>query len=122
VVHGEDGLDELTTTNISHIAVLDQGQVASFRISPRNAGLPDAKPDDLIGGDAMENAGHLKAVLRGMEGPYRDIVLLNAAAALMLGGKAESLRDGVTRAADAIDSGKALAVLDALVPLSHGKA
>jgi len=121
VVHGDDGLDELTTTGISHVAVLDQGRVSTFKISPRNAGLPDARPEDLTGGDATENAAHIRAVLQGNRGPLRDIVLLNAAAALLVAGKANSLRDGVAVAGEAIESGKAKAVLDALVALSHGK-
>ena len=121
VVHGADGLDELTTTNISYVAALDHGTISTFKISPRNAGLPDARPADLVGGDATENAAHIRAVLQGNQGPLRDIVLLNAAAALMVAGKAKSLRDGVALAAEAIDSGKAMGVLEALVPLSHGK-
>ncbi len=121
VVHGSDGLDELTTAGISDVAVIDGGRVSTFRISPRNAGLPEAKPQDLIGGDAVENAAHIRAVLGGLKGAYRDIVLLNAAAALLVAGKAKTLRDGVALAADSIDSGKAMGVLEALVPLSHGK-
>jgi anthranilate phosphoribosyltransferase len=121
VVHGADGLDELTTTGISHVAVLDAGIVSTFEISPRNAGLPEARLQDLIGGDAQENAAHLRAVLQGMQGPFRDIVLLNAAAALLVAGKATTLREGVALAAESIDSGKAKAVLDALVELSRGK-
>jgi anthranilate phosphoribosyltransferase len=121
VVHGSDGLDELTTTGISDVAVVDAGKVSTFRISPRNAGLPDARPEDLIGGNAVENAAHIRAVLGGLKGPLRDIVLLNAAAALLVAGKASTLREGVALAAESIDSGKALAVLEALVPLSHGK-
>lgn len=121
VVHGADGLDELTTTTVSDVAVLDGGKVSTFRISPRNAGLPDAKPEDLTGGDAEENAAHIRAVLHGNAGPLRDIVLLNAAAALLVAGKASSLRDGVALAADAIDSGKAIAVLDALVALTNDR-
>ena len=121
VVHGADGLDELTTTDISHVAVLDGGKVATFRISPRNAGLPEAKPQDLIGGDAVENAAHIRAVLQGNQGPLRDIVLLNAAAALLVAGKAATLREGVTLAAQSIDSSKAMAVLEALVKLSRDK-
>ncbi len=120
VVHG-DGLDELTTAGISDVAVLDAGRVSTFRISPRNAGLPDSKPEDLIGGNAVENAAHIRAVLGGLKGPYRDIVLLNAAAALLVAGKAKTLREGVALAAELIDSGKALAVLEALPALSHGK-
>ncbi|ODS02197.1 anthranilate phosphoribosyltransferase [Methyloceanibacter marginalis] len=121
VVHAADGLDELTTTTISHVAALDRGKVSTFRISPRNAGLADANPDDLIGGDAVENAAHIRAVLQGNQGPLRDIVLLNAAAALLVAGKATTLRDGVALAADSIDSGKAMKVLEALVQLSRDK-
>jgi anthranilate phosphoribosyltransferase len=121
VVHGADGLDELTTTNISQVAVLDRGRVSTFKISPRNAGLPDARPEDLTGGDAIENAAHIRAVLQGNRGPLRDIVLLNAAAAILVVGKANSLREAVALAAESIDSGKAKAVLDALVELSHAK-
>jgi anthranilate phosphoribosyltransferase len=121
VVHGSDGLDELTTTGISDVTAIDAGRISTFRISPRNAGLPDARPEDLIGGSAVENAAYIRAVLNGMLGPFRDIVVLNAGAALLVAGKATSLREGVALAAEAIDSGKAAAVLDALVKLSHDK-
>lgn len=121
VVHGADGLDELTTTGISHVAVLDGGTVSTFKVSPKNAGLPESKPEDLIGGDAAENAAHIRAVLGGNQGPFRDIVLLNAAAALLVAGKAKTLREGVTLAEESIDSGKAKGVLEALVRLSHDK-
>ncbi len=121
VVHGADGLDELTTTGVSHVAVLDGGKVSTFRISPRNAGLAEAKPQDLIGGDATENAAHIRAVLQGNQGPLRDIVLLNAAAALLVAGRAKTLRDGVALAAASIDSGKGMSVLEALVKLSRDK-
>jgi len=121
VVHGADGLDELTTTTVSHVAALDRGKISTFKVSPKNAGLPEAKPEDLIGGDATENAAYLRTVLEGKSGPLRDIVLFNAAAALLVAGKAESLREGVDLAAQSIDSGKAKAVLDALVKLSHDK-
>ena len=121
VVHGADGLDELTTTDVSHVAALDHGKVSTFKISPRNAGLPDAKPEDLVGGDAVENAAHIRAALQGNQGPLRDIVLLNAAAGLLVAGKAKTLQDGVALAADAIDSGRAMNVLEALVKLSHDK-
>jgi anthranilate phosphoribosyltransferase len=121
VVHGSDGLDELTTTGISDVAVVDAGKVSTFRISPRNAGLPDARPEDLTGGNAVENAAHIRAILGGLKGPLRDIVLLNAAAALLVAGKASTLREGVALASESIDSGKALAVLEALIPASHGK-
>jgi anthranilate phosphoribosyltransferase len=121
VVHGSDGLDELTTTGISHVAVLDAGEVSTFKISPRNAGLPEATLEDLTGGDAVENAAHIRAVLGGLKGPFRDIVLLNASAALLVAGKAQSLRDGVALASESIDSRKAKSVLDALVELSRAK-
>jgi anthranilate phosphoribosyltransferase len=121
VVHGSDGLDELTTAGISDVTAIDAGRISTFRISPRNAGLPDARPEDLIGGTAVENAAHIRAVLNGMPGPFRDIVLLNSGAALLVAGKVTSLREGVALAAEAIDSGKAAAVLDALVKLSHDK-
>ncbi len=121
VVHGDDGLDELTTTTTSYVAVLDRGKVSTFRLSPRNAGVAEAKPDDLIGGDAEENAAHIRAVLHGNQGPFRDIVLLNAGAALLVAGKARTLRDGVALAAASIDKGKAHKVLESLVELSHEK-
>ena len=121
VVHGSDGLDELTTTGISDVAVVDAGKVSTFRISPRNAGLPNARPEDLTGGNAVENAAHIRAVLGGLKGPLRDIVVLNAAAALLVAGKAKTLREGVALATESIDSGNTLAVLEALVRLSHGK-
>jgi anthranilate phosphoribosyltransferase len=121
VVHGSDGLDELTTTGLSHVAVLDEGKVSTFKVSPKNAGLPEAKPEDLTGGEATENAAHIRAVLGGNQGPLRDIVLLNAGAALLLAGKAKTLREGVALAAESIDSGKAKGVLDALVKLSHDR-
>ena len=121
VVHGADGLDELTTTGISHVAALESGKISTFKITPKNAGLPEAKPEDLKGGDAIENAAHITALLQGMMGPFRDIVLLNAAAALLVAGKAKTLRDGVALAAKSIDSGKAKGVLDALVELSRDK-
>ena len=121
VVHGLDGLDELTTTTVSEVALLDAGNVTTFRVSPRNAGLPDAAPEDLIGGDAGENAAHIRAVLQGNEGPIRDIVLFNAAAALLVAGKVKTLREGVALAADSIDSGKAIRVLEALVKRTNAK-
>jgi anthranilate phosphoribosyltransferase len=121
VVHGSDGLDELTTTGVSHVAALDSGKISTFRISPKNAGLPEAKPGDLAGGDATENAAHIRAVLGGQEGAFRNIVLLNAAAALLVAGKAKTLREGVALAVQSIDSGKARGVLEALVKLSRDK-
>jgi anthranilate phosphoribosyltransferase len=121
VVHGSDGLDELTTTGISHVAALDRGKISTFRISPKNAGLPEAKPADLGGGDATENAAHIRAVLGGQQSAFRDIVLMNAAAALLVAGKVKTLREGVALAGQSVDSGQAMAVLEALIKLSHDK-
>ncbi|HXG79654.1 MAG TPA: anthranilate phosphoribosyltransferase [Methyloceanibacter sp.] len=121
VVHGADGLDELSTTGISHVAVLDGGKISTFKVSPKNAGLPEAELKDLAGGEAAENAAHIRAVLEGQRGPLRDIVLFNAGAALLVAGRVKTLREGVTLAAEAIDSGRAKRVLEALVKLSHDK-
>ncbi|MFZ1990716.1 MAG: anthranilate phosphoribosyltransferase [Alphaproteobacteria bacterium] len=119
VVHGE-GLDELTTTGVSKVAELDErGRIRHFEVTPEDAGLPRADPSSLRGGTAAENAASLNAVLGGARGPYRDIVLLNAAACFMIAGKAENLKQGVELAAASIDSGKAGAALDKLIALTN---
>jgi anthranilate phosphoribosyltransferase len=118
VVHG-DGLDEMTTAGPTTIAELRGGAVRSFEISPEDAGLPRVEPADLKGGDAMRNAEALRAVLDGVKGPYRDIVLLNAGAAILVAGKAASLRDGIAAAAASIDGGKARAALTKLAEVSN---
>ena len=115
VVHGNDGLDELSTTGPSKVAELTDGAITVFEVTPEDAGLKRATLADLRGGDAKANAEALRGVLAGQAGPYRDIVLMNAAAALIVGGKAASLADGVARAAKAIDSGAAARALDELV-------
>ena len=120
VVHGADGLDEITTTTTTYVAELKDGEVDSFEISPEVAGLPFAKPEDLKGGDAEHNAAALKAVLNGEASAFRDIVLLNAAAALVVAERADDLRSGVAIAAEAIDSGKATSTLDRLIAASNG--
>lgn len=119
VVHGEDGLDEITTTAATRVAELRDGQIREFSITPEDAGLPYARPEDLKGGDPAHNAAALRALLDGQSGAYRDIVLINAAAALLVAGKARDLRAGVAMAADALDSGAAKATLDKLVSLSN---
>jgi anthranilate phosphoribosyltransferase len=119
VVHGSDGLDELTTTGSSVVAEIRDGVVSTFEVSPEEAGLARAKPEDLKGGDAHANAGALRAVLGGAEGPYRDIVVLNAAAALVVAGKAPDLRAGAAMAAAAIDGGAAQNALYTLVEISN---
>jgi anthranilate phosphoribosyltransferase len=118
VVHGSDGLDELTTTGPSHVAELRAGRVTTFEVTPEQAGLPRARLEDLRGADATTNADALRALLDGMRGPYRDIVLLNSAAALVIADRAGDLDAGVARAVDAIDSGAAKAALARLVAIS----
>lgn len=122
VVHGSDGLDELTTTGPSYVAALENGRVRSFDIHPADAGLELAQPVDLLGGDSEANANAIRDLLAGVKGPYRDIVLLNAAVALIVAGKAADLKAGVALGADAIDSGKAALVLERLIAISNGRA
>ncbi|WP_429911261.1 anthranilate phosphoribosyltransferase [Glycocaulis sp.] len=120
IVHGEDGLDEITTTGATHIASLEaDGSVREFTVTPEDAGLPRAHLDDLKGGEPAENAAALHRLLQGEKGPYRDIVLFNASAALVLAGKAEGLKDGVALAAAAIDDGRAAATLEKLVQITN---
>jgi anthranilate phosphoribosyltransferase len=119
VVHGSDGLDELTTTGPSHVAELRAGRVTTFEVTPEQAGLPRARLEDLRGADATTNADALRALLDGVRGPYRDIVLLNSAAALVIADRAGDLAAGVARARDAIDSGAAKAALARLVAVSN---
>ena len=119
VVHGSDGLDELTTTGPSFVADLrEDGTVSCYEVSPKDAGLPEARPDDLKGGSPDVNAQAIRDMLDGKPGPYRDVVLLNAAAGLLVAGKAADLKDGVAQAGAAIESGKARATLDRLVRIT----
>lgn len=122
VVHGSDGLDELTVTGESHVAEWHEGRVREFTVKPADAGLKLASPAALKGGDAAENAEALRAVLGGIAGPYRDAVLLNAAAALIVAGRAGDLKEGVALAAKSIDSGAARAALDALIAITRTEA
>jgi anthranilate phosphoribosyltransferase len=119
VVHGADALDELSTTGPTRVAELKGGTISVFEVTPEEAGLPRATIDALKGGDAEFNAAAIRAVLGGEPGPFRDIVLLNAAAALIVAGKAASLGDGVERAARAIDTGAAAQALDRLVAVTN---
>jgi anthranilate phosphoribosyltransferase len=120
VVHGSDGLDEITTSGPTAVAALRDGAVTTFEIGPEDVGLARAKPDALRGGDAGHNAEALKAVLQGEKGAYRDIAVLNAAAALVVAGKAETLGDGVKLAGHTIDSGAAQGALERLITVSNG--
>jgi len=115
VVHGSDGLDELTTTGPSRAALVVEGRVTCFEVDPTALGLARARPEDLVGGDAAENARILRSVLDGETGPRRDIVLLNAAGALWAAGAVADLGEGLVRAAESIDSGAARAKLAALI-------
>lgn len=119
VVHGKDGLDELTTTTTSYVAALSAGRVRTFQVAPEDAGLSRAKPGALKGGNARANAKAIEALLAGKEGPFRDIVLLNAAAALIVAEKVKNLKQGVTLAAKAIDTGRAQQSLDQLVRITN---
>ncbi len=119
VVHGGDGLDEITTTGISHVAELKDGRVTQFEVSPEVAGLPRAQASDIKGADAATNAAAITDLVAGKKGPYRDIVLLNSAAALLVAGKAPDLKSGAALAAQAIDSGKAQATLAQLVSITN---
>jgi anthranilate phosphoribosyltransferase len=117
-VHG-DGMDELTTTGESEVAEWRDGGIRLFRITPEAVDLPRAKLDDLRGGAPEDNARALRALLGGETGPYRDIVRLNAAAALLVGERVETLRDGVDLAGQVIDDGRAMAALDRLVEITN---
>ena len=115
VVHGADGLDEVSTTGVTHVAELRGGKVREFDITPEDAGLPRTDLSSLKGGTPAENAAALRALLAGERGPYRDIVLMNAAAALVVAGKASDLKAGVAQAAASIDDGRASGALKALL-------
>lgn len=119
VVHG-GGMDEMTTTGETHVAELRDGAVRLFTVTPEAVGLPRAQLSDIRGGTPVENAEALKRLLDGETGPYRDIVLLNAAAAFLVDEKVETLKEGVARAAAVIDDGRARLALDRLVIASNG--
>ncbi|WP_296746014.1 anthranilate phosphoribosyltransferase [Mesorhizobium sp.] len=119
VVHG-DGYDEITTTGETQVAELAGGEIRSFMLTPEAVGLKRHTKEDLRGGDAAYNAKALRDMLGGAAGAYRDTVLMNAGAGLVIAGKATTLADGIEASAQAIDSGRALAVLDKLVEISNG--
>jgi len=122
VVHGADGLDELSTTGTNQVAEWKDGKVTTFEVTPADAGLPTANLDDLLGGTAAENAAAIRALLTGETGPYRDVVLLNAAAALVVHEDAPDLKAGVAMAAASIDEGRAAKALETLVDIVGLKA
>jgi len=118
-VHGSDGLDEITTSGPTSVAELKDGKVRTFEIAPEDAGLRRAKPEALRGGDASHNAAALLDVLKGKPGPFRDVAILNAAATLIVAGKAGDLKEAAALAAKAIDSGEAEGRLDRLIAVSN---
>ena len=120
VVHGSDGLDEVTLTGPTFVAALENGKIRSFEITPEDAGLPRADAAALKGGDANANAESLRGVLAGKPSAYRDVALFNAAAALVVAGKAKDLKDGVAQGKQAIDSGAAAQRLQKLIAVSNG--
>jgi anthranilate phosphoribosyltransferase len=122
VVHGADGLDEISTTGYTKVSECRNGAVNTFYVHPSDFKLPKALPASLKGGDATENAAIARRVLAGEAGPPRDIVLLNAGVSLLIAGVSETVQDGIARAADALDGGRAAAVLDRLVAVSQGAA
>ena len=121
VVHGSDGLDEITISGPSHVAALDEnGTVRTFDISPEDVGFKRAKSEALRGGDANENAQALLDVLKGKKGAFRDVAILNAAAGLIVAGRAKDMKQGVALATQSIDSGDAEGRLDRLIAISNG--
>ena len=120
VVHGHDGMDEITTTAPTSAAQLNKGEISEFEIAPEDFGIKKANLSDLAGGEAAVNAAALTALLGGEASAYRDIVLLNAGAALNIAGNASDIKQGIALAAESIDSGKAKSVLTRLAEFSHG--
>ncbi|MFL4973446.1 MAG: anthranilate phosphoribosyltransferase [Microvirga sp.] len=121
-VHGSDGLDEITTTGPTHVVALENGAIRKFTITPEEVGLPKARPEDLKGGDPEHNAKELRAALEGLPTAYRDIAVFNAAAALVVAEQVSTLREGVERARQAVDSGAARGVLERLIAVSNAGA
>ena len=119
-VHGSDGLDEITTTGPTHLVILEGGEIRETTVTPEEAGLARAKPEDLKGGDPAYNAAALRRVLEGEASAYRDIGLINAGAALAVAGVATDLTGGVANARAALDSGASRATLDRLIAVSNG--
>ena len=119
VVHGSDGLDEITTSGPTTVAALEGGKVTTFEINPADVGIAPAKPEQLRGGDADANAAALTDVLKGKKGPFRDVALLNAAAAIVVAGKAKDLKEGIAVATKSLDSAEAEARLDRLIAISN---
>jgi anthranilate phosphoribosyltransferase len=119
VVHGSDGLDEITTAGPTAVASFENGKVRTFDITPQDFGFAKVKPDALRGGDANENAAALLDVLKGAKGPFREVAIFNAGAALMVAGRANDLEGGILLARKSVDSGEAEGRLDRLIAVSN---
>ena len=119
VVHGSDGLDEITLTGPTFVAALEKGEIRTFEVTPEDAGLPRCGNDALKGGDGDANAVALQSVLDGKTSPYRDVALLNAAAALIVAGRARDMKEGVAIGQKSLDSGAAAARLKRLIVVSN---
>ncbi len=122
VVHSSEGLDELSTSGPNFVAQIANGDLRSFELHPEEVGLKLTDPKDLLGGDPAENAAAIHALIDGAPGAYRDTVLLNAGAALLVADKVENIEDGIALARETIDSGKAKSTLARLVAISNGRA
>jgi anthranilate phosphoribosyltransferase len=121
VVHGADGIDEMSTTGHTKVSECRDGAVSTFYVHPSDFGIAKSDPASLRGGDAARNAAILRNVIAGEKGPARDVVLLNAGASLFVAGKAASVREGIARAATAIDSGAARTKLDDMIAASQAR-
>lgn len=121
VVHGDDGLDEITTTTTTTVSEVRDGRVRSYKINPEELGIKLARPEEIEGGDSIENAKIILDVFKGAMGPKRDIVVINSAAALYVGKKVDNLKDGVVLAKKIIDSGIALEKLNELIEYNRGE-
>ena len=119
VVHGDDGLDDITTTTTTRVSELRNGTVETYTLDPTTLGIPKSEPETLLGGTPEENAEIIVDILKGEGGPKRDIVVLNAGAAIVASGKADSLETGIELASESIDSGAALAKLEGLKSVSN---
>ncbi|MBI1416718.1 MAG: anthranilate phosphoribosyltransferase [Limimaricola sp.] len=120
LVHGADGTDEISISGLTHVAALAEGRVTLQEVHPEDAGLPVHPFEAILGGTPEENGAAFRALLEGVAGAYRDAVLMNAAAALVVAGKAESLTDGVALARESIDSGKARKAVETLARVTQG--
>jgi anthranilate phosphoribosyltransferase len=119
VVHGSDGLDEITLGGPTFVAALENGDIRTFEVTPEEAGLARVGGDVLKGGDADANAVALQSVLDGRPSPFRDVALLNAAAALIVAGRAKTLKEGVAMGTKSLDTGAAAARLKQLIAVSN---